>query len=127
MRSVNVAERKDRLSKYLRFARGGEELVIRYRNLPIAKLVPISADGADDQELALVAAGKLRLPKGATKCKGAFEDPDGKCCGKRGDSSPTHRQSVAILPRVAQVLANLREAVVHSSLLLQLPRERLSR
>jgi prevent-host-death family protein len=63
MRSVNVAELKNRLSKYLRFAKGGEEVVIRDRNLPVAKLVPFSAQGADDRELALVAAGKLRLPE----------------------------------------------------------------
>jgi prevent-host-death family protein len=63
MRSVNVAELKNQLSKYLTFARGGEEVVIRDRSLPVAKLVPLSAEGADDQELVLVAAGKMRLPK----------------------------------------------------------------
>src|SRR5258708_13019217 len=63
MRSVNVAELKNRLSKYLTFAKAGEEVVIRDRNLPVAKLVPFSAEGADDQELVLVAAGKLRLPQ----------------------------------------------------------------
>ena len=62
MRSVNVAELKNRLSKYLTFAKGGEEVVIRDRNLPVAKLVPFLAEGADEQELMLVAAGKLRLP-----------------------------------------------------------------
>ena len=56
MRSVNVAELKNRLSKYLAFARSGEEIVIRDRNLPVAKLVPFSSEGADDQELLLVAA-----------------------------------------------------------------------
>jgi len=63
MRTVNVAELKNKLSKYLTFARGGEEVVIRDRNLPVAKLVPFSAEGAEDQDLVLVAAGKLRLPK----------------------------------------------------------------
>ncbi len=63
MRSVNVAELKNKLSKYLTFARGGEEVVIRDRNLPVAKLVPFSAEGAEDRDLVLVAAGKLRLPK----------------------------------------------------------------
>jgi prevent-host-death family protein len=63
MRNVNVAELKNQLSKYLRFARAGEEVVIRDRSLPIAKLVPFTAENADDQELELVAAGKLRLPK----------------------------------------------------------------
>jgi antitoxin (DNA-binding transcriptional repressor) of toxin-antitoxin stability system len=59
---VNVAELKNHLTKYLTFARGGEEVVIRYRDLPMAKLVPFSAQSADDQDLVLVAAGKLRLP-----------------------------------------------------------------
>jgi hypothetical protein len=35
MRSVNVAELKNRLSMYLSFARSGEEVVIRDRNLPV--------------------------------------------------------------------------------------------
>ena len=80
MRSVNVAELKNQLSKYLTFAKGGEEVVIRDRNLPVAKLVPFSAEGADDQELVLVAAGKLRL----TRCKGTLEDSNGKGCRERG-------------------------------------------
>jgi prevent-host-death family protein len=63
MRSVNVAELKNQLSKYLRFAKNGEEVVIRDRSLPIAKLVPFTADDASDEELKLVAAGKMRLPK----------------------------------------------------------------
>lgn len=63
MRSVNVAELKNRLSKYLTFAKGGEEIVIRDRNLPVAKLVPFSADEGSEEELLLVAAGKMRLPK----------------------------------------------------------------
>jgi prevent-host-death family protein len=62
MRSVNVAELKNRLSKYLTFAKAGEEVVIRERDLPVAKLVPFSAEDADSQDLLLAAAGKMRLP-----------------------------------------------------------------
>jgi hypothetical protein len=36
MRSVNVAELKNRLSTYLAYARNGEVIVIRDRNLPVA-------------------------------------------------------------------------------------------
>jgi antitoxin (DNA-binding transcriptional repressor) of toxin-antitoxin stability system len=42
MQSVNVAKLKNQLSKYLTFAKGGEEIAIRDRNLPGAKLVPFS-------------------------------------------------------------------------------------
>jgi prevent-host-death family protein len=63
MRSVNIAELKNRLSTYLTFARGGEEIVIRDRNLPVAKLIPFLPGNASEDELMLVAAGKMRLPE----------------------------------------------------------------
>ena len=63
MRSVNVAKLKNQLSKYIAYAKNGEEVVIRERNLPVAKLVPFSAENATDEELLLAAQGKLRLPK----------------------------------------------------------------
>jgi prevent-host-death family protein len=83
MRSVNVAELKNRLSKYLTFAKGGEEVVIRDRNLPVAKLVPFSAEGADDQELMLVAAGKLRLPSMKLDVKELLKIPTGRVAGNK--------------------------------------------
>jgi prevent-host-death family protein len=67
MRSVNIAELKNQLSKYLGFAKEGEEIIIRDRNLPVAKLVPFSAAEAIEEELLLVAAGKLRLPRTPVK------------------------------------------------------------
>jgi antitoxin (DNA-binding transcriptional repressor) of toxin-antitoxin stability system len=63
MRSVNIAELKNRLSTYVAFARGGEEIIIRNRNLPVAKPIPFSSGGASEEELLLVAAGKMRLPE----------------------------------------------------------------
>lgn len=83
MRSVNVAELKNRLSKYLTFAKSGEEVVIRDRNLPVAKLVPFSAEGTDDQELALVAAGKLRLPELQLDVKKLLKIPTGSVAGNK--------------------------------------------
>jgi prevent-host-death family protein len=65
VRSVNVAELKNQLSKYLTFAKAGEEVVIRDRNLPVAKLVPFSPAEASEEELLLVAAGKMRMPQSA--------------------------------------------------------------
>lgn len=63
MRTVNIAELKNRLSTYLTYAKAGEEVVIRDRNRPVAKLVPYVAVDATDEELQLVAEGHLRLPE----------------------------------------------------------------
>jgi antitoxin (DNA-binding transcriptional repressor) of toxin-antitoxin stability system len=83
MRTVNVAKLKDQLSKYLTFAKSGEEIVIRERNLPVAKLVPFVAEGAEAQELKLVAAGKLRLPTMRLDLKGLLKIPTGKVKGSK--------------------------------------------
>ena len=77
VRSVNIAELKNSLSKYLTFAKGGEEIVIRDRNLPVAKLVPFSSDDASDDELLLVAAGKMRIPKRSIKIEELLRIPTG--------------------------------------------------
>jgi prevent-host-death family protein len=63
MRTVNVAELKDQLSAYLHRVRAGEELLIRDRNLPIAKLVPLNEGDFEADELSLVASGRMTLPK----------------------------------------------------------------
>jgi prevent-host-death family protein len=62
IRSANIAEVKNRLSKYLQLVRSGEQVVIRDRNLPVAKLVPISPSDASAEELTLAANGELALP-----------------------------------------------------------------
>jgi prevent-host-death family protein len=83
MRSVNVAELKNRLSKYLTFAKGGEEVIIRDRNLPVAKLVPFCADGSEE-ELLLVAAGKMRLPKNDVEVDGLLRIRTGRVSHREG-------------------------------------------
>ena len=84
MRSVNVAELKNRLSKYLRFAKGGEEIVIRDRNLPVAKLVPFSADEGSEEDLLLVAAGQMRLPNAPVSVDELLRIPTGKVSDGEG-------------------------------------------
>ena len=37
--------------------------MIRDRRLPVAKIIPFSTENADEQELLLVAAGRMRVPK----------------------------------------------------------------
>lgn len=75
MRSVNIAELKNQLSKYLNFARAGEEVLIRDRNLPVAKLVPFLAEEAGEEEMLLVAAGKMRLPAAPLKVEEFLQMP----------------------------------------------------
>jgi prevent-host-death family protein len=64
MRSVNIADLKNQLSSYLNRVRAGEEIVIKDRNLPIAKIVPLAlADDMEAEELALVASGQMTPPR----------------------------------------------------------------
>lgn len=63
MTTVNIAELKNRLSAYLDYVQEGEEIIIRDRNRPIAKIVPLAGTEAlDAEEMELVAGGRLRLP-----------------------------------------------------------------
>lgn len=58
MRSANIAELRNRLTQYLREVRAGEEIIVRDRQRPIAKIVPLTVD--DDADAQLVAAGLMR-------------------------------------------------------------------
>jgi prevent-host-death family protein len=64
MRTTNIAELKNHLSSFLADVKRGEEILISDRNQPIAKIVPLhnTADFSTE-ELALAAAGILRLPE----------------------------------------------------------------
>ncbi|HXG67557.1 MAG TPA: type II toxin-antitoxin system prevent-host-death family antitoxin [Blastocatellia bacterium] len=65
MKSVNIADLKNRLSHYLNEVKAGEEILVRDRNLPIARIIPLSH--GEDQEselLTLAAQGKVRLGQG---------------------------------------------------------------
>ncbi len=47
MIQVNVSEMKNRLSHYLRLARGGEEIQILDRKTPVARLIHVSRLASD--------------------------------------------------------------------------------
>ena len=64
IRAANIADVKNRLSMYLQLVRAGEEIVIRDRNLPVARQVPIAPSDSTSEELALVAGGEMSLPSG---------------------------------------------------------------
>jgi prevent-host-death family protein len=43
MKSVKIAELKDKLSEHLRAAEHGEEVIVTDRNRPIARILPLAA------------------------------------------------------------------------------------
>ncbi|MBK7597744.1 MAG: type II toxin-antitoxin system prevent-host-death family antitoxin [Acidobacteria bacterium] len=64
MKTANVSELKSRLSSYLADVQRGEEIIVRDRNRPIARIVPLTRQGGDEiEEMALVAAGVITLPE----------------------------------------------------------------
>jgi prevent-host-death family protein len=65
MRSTNIADLRNRLTQYLQEVRAGEEIVVRDRQRPIAKIVPFTVDAEDADDAALVAAGLKRKGSGA--------------------------------------------------------------
>lgn len=65
MKSVNIAELKNRLSVYLNDVKAGEEILVRDRNQPVARIVPLARSRDEDEELLVLASqGKLRLGEG---------------------------------------------------------------
>lgn len=63
-RAVSIAELKDKLSAYLAEVRRGEEILVRDRSVPIARIVPLERlSSSDAEEVALAGEGKLRLPE----------------------------------------------------------------
>jgi prevent-host-death family protein len=65
MKAVNIADLKNNLSKYMLAVKQGEEILVKDRNRPVAKIVPLThADDEEAELLALAAEGKVRLPGG---------------------------------------------------------------
>jgi len=66
MKTVNIAELKNQLSRYIAEVRAGQEIVIRDRSLAVARLVPMThQESPDDELLTLASQGKIRLGEGA--------------------------------------------------------------
>ena len=68
MRTVNIGVLKNQLSAYLQFVRNGEEVVVRDRNKPIARILPFTLplppEGDHEAEVAyLIATGQMKPAK----------------------------------------------------------------
>ena len=64
MRSTNIADLRNRLTQYLQEVRAGEEIVVRDRQRPIAKIVPFTVDEDEVDDAALIASGQMRKGSG---------------------------------------------------------------
>ncbi|HEX3473312.1 MAG TPA: type II toxin-antitoxin system prevent-host-death family antitoxin [Silvibacterium sp.] len=67
MKSVQIGELKNHLSAHLREVRKGEEIIVRDRNLPVARIIPYVPESIEEQERILIATGILRSPKNPPK------------------------------------------------------------
>jgi prevent-host-death family protein len=63
MKTVNIGELKNQLSAYLQYVRRGEEVIVKDRNKPVARILPFESESLSDVEARLVAEGKLKLPE----------------------------------------------------------------
>ncbi len=66
MKTANIADLKNRLSMYLQLVRNGEEVIVKDRNQPVARISPYTTSELSDEERELVASGALRLPEEET-------------------------------------------------------------
>lgn len=67
MKTVQIADLKNHLSAHLRDVRKGEEIIVRDRNEPVARIVPYVPESVEEQEQILIARGILRPPKNPPK------------------------------------------------------------
>ena len=72
MKSVQIGELKNHLSAHLREVRNGEEIIVRDRNLPVARIIPYVPESLEEQERILIETGVLRPPKNPPKDREKF-------------------------------------------------------
>jgi prevent-host-death family protein len=63
MKTVNIGTLKNQLSAYLQHVKNGEEVIVRDRKKPIARIVPIKSTDFTDEELYLASIGVMILPE----------------------------------------------------------------
>jgi prevent-host-death family protein len=63
MKTVNIGALKNNLSSYLRDVRNGEEVLVKDRDKPIARILPIRAEQFTEEELHLASIGVITLPE----------------------------------------------------------------
>ena len=87
MKSLNVAELKSHLSEYLESVESGEEITLCRRNVPIAKIVPISTPRKNQTKLGWC-KGKINILTDLTEPLIPLEDWDCLNPGRPGNFFP---------------------------------------
>lgn len=83
MNSTGIAELKANLSRYLDRVKGGEEVVITERGLPVAKIVPLqAAERRESRRERLARAGLLQHGRGRVR-PALGRPPRGSRVGRR--------------------------------------------
>ncbi len=77
MKTVNIGELKNQLSGYLQYVKNGEEVVVRDRNVPVARILPFRQGSDWDQEAQLVASGAMKMPEEEMDWDEFFRTPAG--------------------------------------------------
>jgi prevent-host-death family protein len=81
MKTIGVAQLKTHLSRYLDQVKGGTEVVVTERGVPVAKLVPLRGPGSDRaRRQRLARAGVLQLGSGRLPAH-LFRPPKGRLVG----------------------------------------------
>lgn len=77
MKTANIAQLKNGLSAYLAEVKRGGQVLVSERNVPFAKIVPLSyTDDYEAEEMELVAKGLMELPKDTSPLPDDFFDDD---------------------------------------------------
>jgi prevent-host-death family protein len=68
MRTVNIGTLKNQLSAYLQIVRKGEEVIVRDRNVPVARILPFTLPLPPEgdyaaEEAYLIATGQMKPAK----------------------------------------------------------------
>jgi prevent-host-death family protein len=63
MKTVNIGDLKNQLSAYLQYVRNGEEVVVRDRNRPVARILPYDQTNMSEEDIQLVGTGAMKMPE----------------------------------------------------------------
>ena len=90
MKSVNITELKNRLSVYLNDVKAGEAILVRDRNQPVARIVPLVRSRDEDGGIAgTCCAGETAPGRGSSRRVLLGDAGAARCCRRFAPRSRT--------------------------------------